>query len=75
MVPAPVPLPRGMRGNKKQELSVFKELSLGSGGKLTSTWRNEFSDGHPPHCAQRLLDTTTSWSSDVHARKCCQAEP
>lgn len=51
MVPAPVPLPRGMRGNKKQELSVFKELSLGSGGKLTSTWRNEFSDGHPPHRA------------------------
>ena len=75
MVPAPIPLSGGMRQNKKQELSVFKELSLGWEGKLTSIWQNDFSDGHPPHRTQRLPEATASWSSDVHARKRCQAEP
>lgn len=60
---------------EKEELSVYKELSLGWGEEQTKIWWNEFLDVQAPHRAQGFLDATTSWSLDVHTMKCCQAPP
>lgn len=60
---------------QRKNRQYLKSYQWNEGRELTNIWWNEFSDAQAPHCAQGFLDITTSWSSDVHAMKCCQAQP